>query len=63
MGEYFSLEDPMSLVEKIIRLVEDPARRKRLGKGLWEKAKREYVWDRVAEKTIQVYKEILGLSV
>jgi len=59
MGEYFSLEDPMSLAEKIIRFIEDPVRRKRLGKGLWEKAKSEYAWDIVAEKTIQVYKEIL----
>ncbi|MCK5010219.1 MAG: glycosyltransferase family 4 protein, partial [Deltaproteobacteria bacterium] len=63
MGEYFSLEDPMSLAEKIILLIEDPVRRKRLGKGLWEKARSEYAWDVVAEKTIQVYKEILGLSV
>ena len=59
MGEYFSLEDPLSLAEKIILLIEDPNKRKTLGKGLWERAKSEYDWDIVAEKTIQVYKEIL----
>lgn len=59
MGEYFSLDDPMSLAEKIILLVEDPDKRKTLGKGLWEKAKSEYAWEVVAEKTIQVYLGIL----
>jgi glycosyltransferase involved in cell wall biosynthesis len=60
MGEYFSLENPVSLAEKIIMLMEDPDKRRTMGKELWEKAKNEYAWDIVAEKTIQVYREILG---
>jgi glycosyltransferase involved in cell wall biosynthesis len=60
MGEYFSLEKPVSLAEKIIMLMEDPDKRRTMGRGLWEKAKNEYAWDIVAEKTIQVYREILG---
>ncbi len=58
MGEYFSLEDPGSLAEKIILLIGDQAKRKSIGKGLWEKAKNEYAWNVVAKKTIQVYREI-----
>ena len=60
MGEYFSLDDPLSLAEKIVRLTEDHTRRKTLGHGLWKRAKREYTWDVVAEKTILLYREILG---
>jgi glycosyltransferase involved in cell wall biosynthesis len=40
--------------------MEDPDKRRTMGRGLWEKAKNEYAWDIVAEKTIQVYREILG---
>ena len=60
MGEYFSLENPVSLAEKIIMLMEDPDKRRIIGKELWEKAKNEYAWDIVAEKTIQLYKDISG---
>ena len=59
MGEYFSLEDPVSLAEKIILLMEYPSKRKSIGRGLWQKAKSEYAWDIVAEKTLQVYREVL----
>jgi len=63
MGEYFSLDAPMSLAEKIILLMEDPSKRKSIGRDLWEKAKSEYAWDIVAEKTLQVYREVLGGTV
>ena len=59
MGEYFSLDDPMSLAKKIMLLMEDPSRRNSIGRGLWEKAKNEYAWNVVAEKTLQVYREVL----
>ena len=59
MGEYFSLDDPMSLAEKIMLLMEDPSRRDSIGRDLWEKAKKEYAWSVVAEKTLHVYREML----
>ena len=63
MGEYFSLDDPMSLAEKIILLMEDPSKRKLIGRGLWQKAKSEYAWDIVAKKTLQVYQEVLESNI
>jgi glycosyltransferase involved in cell wall biosynthesis len=58
-GEYFSLDDPMSLAEKIVLLLDDPARLKSIGKGLWEKAKSEFSWDIIARKTLKVYEAVL----
>jgi glycosyltransferase involved in cell wall biosynthesis len=60
MGEYFSLDDPMSLAEKIMLLMGTASKRMAAGKGLWEKARNEYAWNLVAEKTLQVYRDVLA---
>jgi len=59
-GAFFSLDDPATLAEKILIFIEDEDARQAEGRRLWEKARKEYSWDLIAEKTIRVYLEIVG---
>lgn len=52
-------KDPVSLAERILRLLRDDNLRKQMGRNGYLKMKKDLSWDEVAEKTINVYKEII----
>jgi glycosyltransferase involved in cell wall biosynthesis len=51
--------DSKKLAEAIIRLLEDDSLRVNMGSNAYLKLKRDLSWDNIAEKTIDVYKNIL----
>lgn len=53
--------DINALAEAIIRLLKDDALRKEMGEKAYKKMKVEMSWDKIAEKTIEVYKEAIEL--
>lgn len=55
-------KDVESLAEAIIKLLKDDKLRKEMGENAFIKMKEEMSWDRIAEKTIEVYKEVLNLK-
>ncbi|HJZ93389.1 MAG TPA: glycosyltransferase family 4 protein [Gemmataceae bacterium] len=50
--------DPTAIAAALRALVEDPDRRARMGAAA-RKAVEDYTWDRVAERTLAVYREVL----
>jgi glycosyltransferase involved in cell wall biosynthesis len=49
-------KDEKALADAIIRLLKDDELRKVMGENAYKKMKEELSWDRIAEKTIEVYK-------
>jgi glycosyltransferase involved in cell wall biosynthesis len=52
--------DSDALAEAIIKLLQDEKLRKRMGENAYIKMKEELSWDKIAEKTIEVYKEAIN---
>jgi starch synthase len=51
-------KDSKALSEAIIKLLKDDILRKQMGENAYRKMKDEMSWNKIAEKTIEVYKEI-----
>ena len=54
-------KDVNALAEAIIKLLKDDELRKKMGEKSYIKMKEEMSWDKIAEKTIEVYKEAIEL--
>ena len=46
------------MADKIVTLLKDEKLRRKMGEAGKEKVK-EFTWDKIAEQTVEVYKEIL----
>lgn len=55
-------KDSNALAEAIIKLLKDDKLRKEMGENAHRKMKEELSWDKIAEKTIEVYKNVLYLK-
>ncbi len=55
-------KDSKALSESIIKLLKDDKLRKQMGENAYIKMKNEMAWDKVAEKTIEIYKKVLYLN-
>ena len=51
--------DSKALADAIIKLLKDDKLRKEMSKNAYKKMKEELSWDKIAEKTIEVYKEAI----
>jgi glycosyltransferase involved in cell wall biosynthesis len=51
--------DEKALADAIIKLLKDDELRKQMGENAYKKMKEELSWDKIAEKTIEVYKEAI----
>lgn len=58
-GLLFESENVEDLAEKIVTLLKDEKLRRKMGEAGKEKVK-EFTWDKIAEQTVETYKEILG---
>lgn len=52
-------KDPRSLAEAIIKLLNDENLKKQMGENAYKKMKYELSWNRIAKKTVYIYKYIL----
>jgi glycosyltransferase involved in cell wall biosynthesis len=53
-------EDPAALAETLSELVADPAEREALGAAAAREASTTYSWDRIGERTLALYEQLLG---
>ena len=53
--------DENALAEAVIRLLKNDELRREMGENAYRKMQEEMSWDRIAEKTIEVYKEAIEL--
>ena len=51
--------DPKALADVIIKLLKDEKLRKKMGENAYKKLKSNLSWNKIAEKTIEVYKEAI----
>ena len=58
-GLLFECGNVEELAEKVITLLKDKELREKMGKAGRERAK-EFTWENIAERTVEVYKEILS---
>lgn len=49
--------DPKALADAIVRLMKDETLRKQMGANAYKKLKTDLSWDRIAERTIEVYRK------
>jgi glycosyltransferase involved in cell wall biosynthesis len=52
--------DTKALANAIIKLLKDDELRKQMGENAYKKMKEDLSWDKIAEKTIEVYKEVIA---
>lgn len=52
--------NPEALAEAIVKLLKDEDLRKQMGENAYKKLKMDLSWDKIAEKTIEVYKEVIA---
>ena len=52
--------DVNALADAIIKLLKNEKLRKKMGEDAYKKMKEELSWDKIAEKTIEVYKEVIA---
>ena len=52
--------DPEALAKAIVKLLKDENLRKSMGENAYKKMKTDLSWDKIAEKTIEVYKKAIG---
>ena len=52
-------KDPEALAEAIIKLLKDENLRKEMGENAYKKMKEELSWDKIAEKTLKIYEELM----
>jgi len=53
-------EHPNALAEAIIKLLKDKKLREKMGEEGYKKLKTDFSWDKIAEKSLEVYKEVLN---
>ena len=51
--------DVNALADALIKLLKNEKLRKKMGENAYKKMKEELSWDKIAEKTIEVYKEVI----
>jgi len=52
-------KNPEALADAIVRLLKDEKLRKQMGENAYKKLKTDLSWDKIAEKTIEVYEEVI----
>ena len=52
--------NPEALADAIVKLLKDEKLRKQMGENAYKKLKRDLSWDKIAEKTIEVYKKAIA---
>jgi glycosyltransferase involved in cell wall biosynthesis len=57
-GLLFESGNVEDLADKIVTILKDEELREKMGEAGRERAK-EFTWDKIAERTVEVYKEIL----
>jgi glycosyltransferase involved in cell wall biosynthesis len=62
-GYVVTAGDEVALAEAVIKLLKDDALRKEMGEKGYQKLKRDLSWDKIAKKTAQVYRGVLGRNV
>ena len=53
-------QDPPAIAEALLKLLMDPGERRRMGAAGQDKVRSEYGWERVIEKTEQMYRSVVG---
>ena len=53
-------KNPEALAEAIVKLLKDDKLRRQMGKNAYKKLKTDLSWDKIAEKTIEVYERAMG---
>jgi starch synthase len=51
--------DPADIAEKVIRLLDDPALRRRMGTWGRQKVESQYSWSVIAAKVEKVYRQLV----
>jgi glycosyltransferase involved in cell wall biosynthesis len=59
-GYVVPMRDPKALAEKINELLDDPAKRARMGMASRKRAEEEFDWKLIAARTKKVYEDVLG---
>ena len=52
--------NPEALADAIVKLLKDNKLRKQMGESAYKKLKDDMSWDKIADKTIEVYKEVIA---
>ena len=52
-------KNPVALADAIVKLLKDDKLRKRMGENAYKKLKTDLSWDKIAEKTIEVYEKAI----
>ena len=52
--------NPEALADAIVKLLKDDKLRREMGENAYKKLKRDLSWDKIAEKTIEVYKKAIA---
>ena len=52
-------KNPEALADALVKLLKDDKLRKQMGENAYKKLKTDMSWDKIAEKTIEVYKEAI----
>lgn len=52
--------NPKALADAIVKFLKDEKLRKQMGENAYKKLKRDLAWDKIAEKTIEVYKKAIA---
>ncbi|MCK4732795.1 MAG: glycosyltransferase family 4 protein [Methanophagales archaeon] len=55
-------KDPEALAEAIVKLLQDEDLRKQMGENAYKKLKTDLSWDKIVEKTIEVYEKAINES-
>ncbi len=60
-GLFFRHEDPADLAAVLLRVLRDSELRRRLGTEGVRRVRERFIWSRIAERTIEIYRELEGL--
>jgi glycosyltransferase involved in cell wall biosynthesis len=55
-------KNSMKLAEAIMKLLNNREKRKAMGEWAYQKMKNELSWDKISDKTVKVYKEVIKRS-
>jgi glycosyltransferase involved in cell wall biosynthesis len=58
-GYVVPARDEVALAGAVVKLLKDNAMRKEMKENEYKRLERDSSWDRIAEKTIHVYKDVL----
>ena len=59
-GLLFDPQDERACLEALARLLSDPALRRRMGEAGRNRARQDYSWDRITERLVSVYDEVVN---